>query len=140
MTIGSGKGLHENLIRPGFTGALRGSLIPVTPMQQKRSATPAHERDPVAVFVEKELRELARTSDVKTNLNPAKDRNVELRFDDVVVHGETRDIALLRLASALLEVERFKLPLTRALGPELHEEAEAHAVDGNGSTTSASNE
>jgi hypothetical protein len=107
---------------------------------QKNRPRFAHERDPVALFIEKELNELARTSDVRTHLNPARERDVELRFDNVVVHGETRDIALLRLASALLQIDRFKLPLTRALGPELHAEAHAHGVNGDGSTTSASNE
>jgi hypothetical protein len=107
---------------------------------QKNCTTSAHERDPVAVLVEKELNELARTSDVKTHLNPDGERDVELRFDKVVVRGETRDIALLRLASALLQVERFKLPLTQALAPELHAKSRAHAVDFDRSMTSARNE
>src|SRR6266511_1013552 len=108
-------------------------------MQNNRLATVNHnhnhDRDPIAVFIERELHELARTSDVEAHLNPARERDVELRFGEVVVCGETRDIALLRLASALLQVERFRLPLTRALGPEMHAEADAHAVNGNGSTT-----
>jgi hypothetical protein len=100
-----------------------------------------HERDPVAVFVERELDELARIAQVDADLKPDTERNVELRFGEVVVKGETRDIALLRLASALLQVERFRLPLTQALSPELHREAHAHAgVDSmDGSRISTSN-
>jgi hypothetical protein len=80
----------------------------------------AHARDPVALVVERELKDLAQQYDVEASLNPPDDGNVELRFDNIVVSAESQDIALLRLASALLNEERYMARLTQTLGPQLN--------------------
>lgn len=76
-------------------------------------------RDPVALLIEAELEKLAVSEGVEIDLNPRETEDVELRFDGVVARGECRDIALVRLASALLENERFIYPLVRGLGARL---------------------
>jgi hypothetical protein len=89
-------------------------------MQTTLSPNVVHQRDPVALLVERELKELADQCNVEASLNPPDNGNVQLRFDNIVVSGESRDIALLRLASALLNNERYMARLTQTLGPQLN--------------------
>jgi hypothetical protein len=85
-----------------------------------------HQRDPVALLLERELGNLARQIGVEAHLGPNGDGDPEVRFGDVVARGETHDIALLRLASALLEKDRFKRELVLALGTQLNAELAGH--------------
>jgi hypothetical protein len=86
-------------------------------MQQINPSVVEHARDPVSLIIERELAEIAEESQIETELNPSANIDVQLRFDNVVVQGETRDIALIRLASALLIEERFRVRLVEVLGP-----------------------
>jgi hypothetical protein len=79
----------------------------------------AKQRDPIALLVERELGNLARWMEVTTVLDPGSWKDVELRFGDVTARGETLDIALLRLASTLLETARIREAFIAAVGSKL---------------------
>ncbi len=72
-------------------------------------------RDPVGALVEEQLQELAHANDETFNFSVSNAGWVVATFGSTKVTGETLDVAILRLASALLDDPRFTKGLTRAL-------------------------
>lgn len=89
-------------------------------MHPRRSPSIKHVRDPIAQLVEEELNKLARSCRVKAVLESSQTGIVELRFDNIVVTGGSRDIALVRLGGALLDDKRYGSALKKTLGPRLN--------------------
>jgi len=83
----------------------------------------APNRDPVAAIVEERLNEFARNHGGEITAAPDESGKMALAFNGVMVAGENRDIAILRLASALLDDPRFTVRLTRSLGSVITHEA-----------------
>jgi hypothetical protein len=75
----------------------------------------SHWRDPVALLVEEQLSELAQGSGTEVHFDSSNSGDIEVRFETFTIRGENRDIALLRLASALLDDNRFAPTLIHAL-------------------------
>jgi hypothetical protein len=65
------------------------------------------DRDPLAQLIESELSHLARSKRIAATLASQK-RPCRLRFGSVTASGETQDIALLRLASSLLNEADYR--------------------------------
>jgi hypothetical protein len=72
-------------------------------------------RDPAAVLVENQLRELARDNSVEVHFDSRQGGMVAVTFDSITAVGETRDIAVVRMASSLLDDRRFAPALVRIL-------------------------
>jgi hypothetical protein len=72
----------------------------------------------VAIAVEEHLRKLQAKGEGVLNADQEKD-GVCLTFNDVVAQAADFDIAFVRLASALLDDRRFKVPLMQALRPPM---------------------
>lgn len=83
---------------------------------EKGRGAPLVGRDPVAAIVEERLREFARDQGVDLRVQSDRKGNVVMTFEALSVHGESQDIAALRLACSVLDDSRFAKPLTRALG------------------------
>src|SRR4051812_46137858 len=75
----------------------------------------ADDRDPVAKSVEELLCKLARKKGARLTVSETEIGEVEVRFETVALCAENRDIAILRLAGALLENQRFTSDLTQSL-------------------------
>lgn len=62
---------------------------------------------------------MARSCNVEAKLESSDTGPVELRFDKLIVSGESRDIALIRLRCALLEEKQYGPVLVKSLGRRL---------------------
>jgi hypothetical protein len=87
----------------------------VNEVQPCSQSSGSHGRDPVALLVDEQLCELAQDSGSELRFGSKKDGDVEVRFGTVTTCGENRDIAVLRLASELLDDDRFALTLIQTL-------------------------
>jgi hypothetical protein len=86
----------------------------------------------VAAVVEEQLREFARNEGIRLVWDEDENGSVEVCFGAVTVRGENLDIAILRLANALLEDHRYSSRLTRELGRAsgLSLDQNSHGKDG----------
>jgi hypothetical protein len=73
-------------------------------------------RDRVAEIVEERVRELARSEGTDLVFDEDKDGGVQVRVAATSARGDSVDIAVMRLANALLDNPRYAARLTRALG------------------------
>ena len=84
---------------------------------QKLKSTPDGllSRDPVAVLVEKQLREMTERAGTTLLLEQDDHGRVKAQWGDVSVSGKSVDIAIMRLANGLLDDPRYTATLTVAL-------------------------
>jgi hypothetical protein len=88
-------------------------------MKSPTRSCPIASRDPVAVAIEAHLRDLEESGEDKFNCSNAG-RQIDLSFGPWRACGEQYDIALVRLASAMLDDPRFGPGLMEILeGPML---------------------
>ncbi len=85
-------------------------------------SAPAPDRDPVAIAIETLLLEM-QFKGVGSVYKQSVADTVVLAFDDVRAEGKTLDIALVRLASAMMDSEKYTAFLIEALKPARSAEA-----------------